>query len=182
MSGSYRNSQFGFTLIELLVVISIIGFLSTIVLVSINNARVNARNTKRVTEYKKAAEAIQLYYQDNGVLPPYNGCLGPAAERCFSNAAQGNDAFVAEMSQYINKLPQTLEPAVGYAQNRIFYNRVGTQSLQLVWPYEGPMPSGLCPLMPGQPLNIGASLSPVIYPVGTLDAKYSFCNEYTRFR
>ena len=39
----------GFTLIELLVVISIIGFLATLALVSLNSVRMKARDARRVS-------------------------------------------------------------------------------------------------------------------------------------
>ena len=46
------NKQ-GFTLIELLVVISIIGFLATASMVVFNNARMKARDAKRIADIKQ---------------------------------------------------------------------------------------------------------------------------------
>lgn len=60
----------GFTLIELLVVIAIIGTLATIVLVSLNTARSKARDTRRATDLKNIALALEMYYDANsGVYP-----------------------------------------------------------------------------------------------------------------
>ena len=56
----------GFTLLELMVVIAIIGILSAIVLVSLNTARIKARDVRRVTDIKQIQEALELYY-DSGV-------------------------------------------------------------------------------------------------------------------
>lgn len=69
-----NKNKSGFTLIELLVVIAIIGLLSSIVLTSLNGARVKARDTKRAADIKQLATAIQLYYDDNGIYPSNAGC------------------------------------------------------------------------------------------------------------
>lgn len=55
-----------FTLIELLVVIAIIGILSSVVLGSLNTARAKARDAKRKQDMKMIANALQMYYDDNG--------------------------------------------------------------------------------------------------------------------
>lgn len=59
----------GFTLIELLVVISIIGVLSSVVLVSVNSARLKADDARRISDLKEIAHAIDMYYSDNGSYP-----------------------------------------------------------------------------------------------------------------
>ena len=68
----------GFTLIELLVVIAIIGVLSSVVLASLNTARVRARDAKVRTELRQINTAINLYYQKYGYYPantyPGNYC------------------------------------------------------------------------------------------------------------
>ena len=69
------TKQKGFTLIELLVVIAIIGLLASIVMVSLNSARVKARDAKRAAEIKQLALAIEMYYDTNGGFPATTGCL-----------------------------------------------------------------------------------------------------------
>ena len=59
----------GFTLIELLVVIAIIGLLSTLSVVSLNNARSRARDARRVSDIKQMQTALELYYNDVGTYP-----------------------------------------------------------------------------------------------------------------
>jgi len=62
-----------FTLIELLVVISIIGLLSTVVIVATNSARINSRNTLRKANLIQISKALELYYAQNGLYPSTNG-------------------------------------------------------------------------------------------------------------
>lgn len=59
----------GFTLIELLVVIAIIGLLSTLAVVSLNSARVKARDARRMSDLKQISTAMELYYSDNEAYP-----------------------------------------------------------------------------------------------------------------
>lgn len=59
----------GFTLIELLVVIAIIGLLSTLAVVSLNNARQKSRDAKRVADIKQVQTALELYFNDHGGYP-----------------------------------------------------------------------------------------------------------------
>jgi prepilin-type N-terminal cleavage/methylation domain-containing protein len=54
-----KNNK-GFTLIELLVVIAIIGLLSTLAVVSLNNARAKARDAARVSDVKQLATLIEM--------------------------------------------------------------------------------------------------------------------------
>jgi len=59
----------GFTLIELLIVISIIGLLSSVVLVSLNGAREKAYYARAATETAELAKALDLYLMDYGYYP-----------------------------------------------------------------------------------------------------------------
>ncbi len=66
----FRNTR-GFTLIELLVVIAIIGVLSSVVLASLNTARIKARDTKRIADMNQLQLALELYHNANNAYPAY---------------------------------------------------------------------------------------------------------------
>ncbi len=71
MSNTYPNthtntSKKGFTLIELIVVIAIIGLLASVVMTSLSVSRARAEIAKMLTDYKSAANALELYRQSNG--------------------------------------------------------------------------------------------------------------------
>lgn len=66
----------GFTLIELLVVISIIGFLASIVLASLNIARSKGRDAQRLSDLHQLQNALELYRNAHGGYPVCNSPLG----------------------------------------------------------------------------------------------------------
>lgn len=67
----------GFTLIELLIVIAIIGILSSVVLASLNNARLKSRDTKRIADIKQLQLSLALYFDSNSVYPATLAPLAP---------------------------------------------------------------------------------------------------------
>lgn len=67
----------GFTLIELLVVIAIIGILASIVLASLNSARIKSRDARRVADIKQIQLALELYFDANGSYPAATAALAP---------------------------------------------------------------------------------------------------------
>ncbi|MBI4224777.1 MAG: type II secretion system protein [Candidatus Sungbacteria bacterium] len=67
------NRYQGFTLIELLVVISIIGVLASIVLASLNSARVKARDARRIADLNQIRTALNFYYDSNNAYPSVGG-------------------------------------------------------------------------------------------------------------
>ena len=102
-----RISQKGFTLIELLVVIAIIGLLSRIVLVSLNSARIKARDARRLSDMRQIQLALELYYDNNGSYPDNtdNDCDGWDAG--FNGGPQSGDLFIQplETSGFFSKTP-----------------------------------------------------------------------------
>lgn len=70
---SKENKNLGFTLIELLVVVAIIGLLASIVLVSLNNARIKSRDAKRITDMTQIVKAAEFFYDSQGQYPYATG-------------------------------------------------------------------------------------------------------------
>jgi type II secretion system protein G len=67
------KTQKGFTLIELLIVIAIIGVLSSVIVASLNQGRIKARDAKRIQDLATIRTALELYYLDNGYYPIATG-------------------------------------------------------------------------------------------------------------
>jgi prepilin-type N-terminal cleavage/methylation domain-containing protein len=63
------RTKTGFTLVELLVIVAIIGILSTIVIVSLVQARKKARTIAVISEVKQLVNALELYYSKYGHYP-----------------------------------------------------------------------------------------------------------------
>jgi len=90
-------NQKGFTLIELLVVISIIGLLASVVLVSLNSARLKARDAKRIADLRQLATAMELYVNDNGQYPTVTGSASVGAFVASWATSTLSSAYVSKM-------------------------------------------------------------------------------------
>jgi prepilin-type N-terminal cleavage/methylation domain-containing protein len=103
-----RASLMGFTLIELLVVISIIGILASFSVVSLNGARVKARDAKRKADMSQMRVAIYLYYDDNLSYPRCGSWdedledFGATAD-CYNTTL--TNALINQSKPYMSELP-----------------------------------------------------------------------------
>lgn len=107
----------GFTLVELLVVISIIGLLSTLAVIALDNARVKARNARRKSDVTQIVKALELYADAySGVYPStpptgnplYNDakCLGlGTSQKCFNGRFTGLDSLKSSLLSYLGNMP-----------------------------------------------------------------------------
>ena len=99
-------------MIELLVVISIIGVLASVVLTSVNSARIKARDARRIADLNQIKTALEFYYDDNGYYPgvgdsgscvtyPTWDCNGYA----YSFIPAGWDRLANDLRLYLPRLP-----------------------------------------------------------------------------
>jgi prepilin-type N-terminal cleavage/methylation domain-containing protein len=74
----------GFTLIELLVVIAIIGLLASVIIVSLGNSRMKARDVRRISDLGQVKTAMELFHQAcNG----YPSSFDPATDTVAGGGA-----------------------------------------------------------------------------------------------
>jgi prepilin-type N-terminal cleavage/methylation domain-containing protein len=79
MESDLKKYRRGFTLIELMVVVTIIGILASIVLVSLDTARVKARDARRLADIRQTVLGLEFYVDEYRHYPPITGATTPAA-------------------------------------------------------------------------------------------------------
>ena len=110
-----NNKKQAFTLIELLVVIAIIGILATLAVVSLQNARARARDSKRIADVKQMQTALELYFNDWNTYP--------------STVTAGGSISSGTANVYMATVPTAPTPNDGTcstASNTYTYAPVGT--------------------------------------------------------
>jgi len=124
----------GFTLVELLVVIAIIGVLSTLAVVSLNNARQKSRDAKRVSDVKQVQTALELYFADSNSYPAGSALtLGGATAQALSGAGFSATGS-ATGTTYMGQVPSN--PSPGGASYSYTQTSSGV-SYQIVFTLEG---------------------------------------------
>lgn len=116
------KKSFGFTLIELLVVISLIALLSSVVLASLNSARIKARDTRRLADMQSFKTAISLYLNDNSNTYP------AAIPDRGDGWTQSYTAGASFMSNLVSGdyLTSVLADPENNLSDKSYYYRVGT--------------------------------------------------------
>lgn len=113
----------GFTIVELLVVISIMGFVSTLAITSLNSARMRARDAKRSADIRQIEKAVQLYHDKYGTYPQpcqgYNTWSGHGAN--FGNC---NTNYILNIGEFLSLLP--IDPSDNSGNNGYIYRATTT--------------------------------------------------------
>lgn len=142
MSIPWAQKQKGFTIVELLIVIVVIAILAAITIVAYNGIQQRAANAQTTQATKEYMKAMQLYYTDNGIYPPTNGCLGNGYKTnnclsqngtaaCFGLGSSGIGTTVnSDLQTYLgNNLPmpsQQPSPCGGTTYFGIYTNGSGS--------------------------------------------------------
>ena len=84
-----QKAKNGFTLIELLVVIAIISLLSSVVVTSLNTARVKSRDSQRIANIRELMKALELHYDEHDRYPiSAGGCGASTPDSNWCNSIQ----------------------------------------------------------------------------------------------
>lgn len=94
-----KNFKRGFTLIELLVVIAIVAILSSIVLISVDNARDKTADSVIIQDLEAVQTQAEIYYQKNKsytLSGNVSGITCPSALQSYNNLLFKNDSKIRE--------------------------------------------------------------------------------------
>lgn len=108
----FKTRNKGFTLIELLVVIAVLGLLASILLVALNQARLKARDARRVADFKQISTALEFYYDKFGQYPALTVHVNWTGNWCDDDAS-----CLAQSDQNWDGMVSTLRSAGFIAQN-----------------------------------------------------------------
>jgi prepilin-type N-terminal cleavage/methylation domain-containing protein len=141
------NTKRGFTLIELLVVIAIIGLLSSVILASLNSARIKGRDARRISDMEEIKTALELYYSDHTGYP------------VSTTQAQTSTALTGLVPTYISSLS---DDPLGGSYHYVYKSTAGGTFYCLGTIIEGTTP----PASTCNTTSLGSSLTGVQYSVG----------------
>ena len=104
-----QNSTFGlkngFTLIELLIVITIIGILVASGIYSWQSAQLKGRDNRRKSDIKAVQQALESYYQVNGIYPSTSSGVITCNISGSSTTNAWGEIFTCGGNTYFQRLP-----------------------------------------------------------------------------
>ncbi|GEM_PF-3041193 len=99
MSIPKSSKERGFTIMEMLIVVLIITVISTMVMISVQNAREKGRDGARKSQSNEVLKALELYYTDNAGYPLAGGAVDTGV------SLDQIDSSYYGPNSYLNRLP-----------------------------------------------------------------------------
>jgi len=116
------NKRTGFTLVELLVVISIMGILTVMIAGSFVGAQQKSRDAARKANLKSVADALNMYYSDNGVYPDGSSIDITYLMKNQSEFKVGNVIYMKKMPKETVSSLKQFEYEAGAKSFRLYAN------------------------------------------------------------
>lgn len=122
----------GFTIVELLVVIVVIAVLAAISIVAYNGVQARARDASRMSNLKRIAQAIEMYYIDNNHYPAIQDGSGVESSCGSQTENWGHCDRTKQLSDalapYLTLDPVSLSSATTGTTYYYYYNSAGTDN------------------------------------------------------
>lgn len=129
------DKKSGFTLVELLFVVAIITLVASVVLTYTSQARMRARDAKRLVEKGQIRKALEFYATDRGVFPKsasldlegfilseWSCFAAPSSESCWRSSFTGLDSLASALQSYfVSGIPRPNAVAGSFAYNTYLY-------------------------------------------------------------
>lgn len=102
-----RKSTSGFTIVELLIVIVVIAILATIAVVAYNGVQARAQDSKRISDLKVIAKALELHKVNTGSYPltAFSGLGSQQGWELSSREAEGEFIAPLKTNGFIQTVP-----------------------------------------------------------------------------
>lgn len=120
MKKSRKTNESGFTLIEILLVIAIIGILASTILVSLNDAKLRARDANRKMMLKSIRTVFDMYYNDNGFYPGGIGTPSENANSWIHNPLNAN--LLSALTSFLGGATTLPADPTNDASHRFYYD------------------------------------------------------------